>query len=909
MDLISKIIDSAISSFIGPISDHITYPFKVSDNVKALDLAISELAALQADVKNGVKNAKLLGLMQNNQVEQWLGRVEAVRREVDNIRNRYQQRSRCLGGWSFNCWSNYWISKNAMRKLREVEKLHQKGNFEKVDTQLPPQIQDLPVGLDVGSKEEAGLQEILRYIDDNQYNTIGIWGMGGVGKTRLLLRVHNHCNSSSAFDVVIFVTASRNCSVEKIQADLCQNYSFGRGTNVESQATIIRNYLSDCNFIILLDDLWEQIDLQKVGIPFPLGLVNQFKRKVVLSTRLLTVCGLMDVQKSHKVVGLDTNDALRLFYEKVGDETINSHPQIRSLATKVVKELDGLPLALITIGRSMHGKMDPKEWDHAIDLLQKSRLNEIETVPNEEKIFHLLKYSYDSLESGVLKDCFLACSLWPEDWPINKDDLIECWIGLGLLDAFDAENYYNPGYTLIGKLLSSCLLEQGASTYRVKMHDIIRDMALWLAHDSYVVRDRWIVGADQALHEKDRWHQTERAALFVRSQDCVDRFIPGYANKLQFLMVRHSIYGTKVRTIIKNLGLFCTLTFLNLSRCNLIAFPEDVSKLVNLSHLNLSFNKISSVPEELKFVKNLKYLILRQNCIGLFPKSVISELKELMILDLFVNRINFEHLSWLIKEMECLGNIRSIGITLQHAIHFWSLLELPNLPIRFLELDYVDGSDVLVIAANFVGNSKIQDNLYRLELKGKSVSKIEVKGESQSQLKYLEYLEIEGMELLEEIIWRNIAPKDLFVRLDDLVINNCGKLKDISWVLELPCLQKLKLLGCRNMIQLIEQFDLASATEDTAETLTPTFPSLTHLSLQTLPQLQIICNHQSIRFPSLEKMEIRHCPKLRMLPFQSNTIPSNLETIFIRNECWENLEWGDNELKEALQPIVQFSTY
>ncbi|KAJ1691918.1 hypothetical protein LUZ63_016073 [Rhynchospora breviuscula] len=545
MDLINKIIDGAISSFIGPISDHITYPFKVSDNVKALDLAISELVAVQADVKNRVKNAELQGLMQNNQVEQWLGGVETAKREVDNIRNRYQQRPRCLGGCSFNCWSNYWISKNAMRQLTEVQKLHHRRNFEKVATQLPPQVQDLPVGSDVGSKEEDDLQEILRYIDDNQSNTIGIWGMGGVGKTRLLHLVHNHCKKSHTFDVVYFVTASRECSVEKIQEEFCQKYGFGRGTDVESRATILRNYLVNRNFVILLDDLWVQIDLRKAGIPFPLGLVNQFKRKVVLTTRSSTVCGLMDVQKSHKVVGLDTNDALRLFYEKVGDETVNSHPQIQSLATKVVKELDGLPLALITIGRSMHGKKDPKEWDYAIDLLQKSRLDEIETVPNEEKIFHQLKYSYDSLESGVLKDCFLACSLWPEDWLINKDDLIECWMGLGLLDAFDAENYYNIGYTLIGKLLSACLLEQGASTYRVKMHDVIRDMALWLAHDSYKARDKWIVGADQVLHEKDRWRHAERAALFMRSQDCVDRFIPCHANKLQFLMVRHSIYGTK----------------------------------------------------------------------------------------------------------------------------------------------------------------------------------------------------------------------------------------------------------------------------------------------------------------------------------------------------------------------------
>ncbi|KAJ3697407.1 hypothetical protein LUZ61_001112 [Rhynchospora tenuis] len=915
MDFLVKAIFAVLSSCVGIVSKNIAYPFKVSGNVKALESATSQLEAVQADVRTKINNAELHGVKQNNQVEEWSGKVKEVTGDVVVIKSRYEERCRCLGTQSFNCWSNYWISRDAAKKLVDVQNLLDRGGkFEDVATKLPPQVQEFSVGSEVGSKEEGALQEILRYID--RYDIIGIWGMGGVGKTRLLQLVHNHYKSNSAFDVVIFVTASRECSVEKLQAELCEKYGFGRGTNVESQAIIISNYLSNRNFLILLDDVWEQIDLQRVGIPSALGLVNQFQRKIVITTRLYGVCGLMDVQKHHKVVGLDFNNALRLFYQKVGYETINSNPLIKSLAAEVVHELDGLPLALITIGRSMHAKKDPGEWKDVIDLLQKSRMNEIEITREEETIYYKLKYSYDSLENNELRDCFLACSLWPEDHSIQKTELIESWIGLGLLNVYDARNIYNPGYTIIGKLLSASLLEESIVD-SVKMHDVIRDMALWLAHDFGKTRDKWIVregvGVGEVLHKKDGWPQVERVTLFTnRSQILVTQSIPSDANKLQFLNIRKYGKYYSVETLVNNLGSFCNLTFLNLSYCKLTSFPQGICKLVNLRHLNLSRNEISSVPEELKLVKNLRILLLSNNTIDSFPKGVISELKELLIIDLFENKINREHMLWLIKEFGSLGNIRSLGITLPDAILFWYLLKFTNLPIRYLELDYsvnINETDTLLMPSSFIGNSRVQNNLYQLVLRVMSVSKIEIKSDSENSccgLNYLENLKIDGMQLLEEIIWQNIAPKDLFLRLCVLSISYCWKLKDVSWTLHLPCLRYFWLKSCENIIQLDEHFDLANGgtKERRAQNLSPTFPSLAYLSLDNLPELQIICD-QSIMFPNLRYIHIKSCSKIKKLPFRSNTIPRNLKSISLSMEFWDNLEWEDDNLKQVLGRYIE----
>ncbi|KAJ3697090.1 hypothetical protein LUZ61_000795 [Rhynchospora tenuis] len=142
---------------------------------------------------------------------------------------------------------------------------------------------------------------------------------------------------------------------------------------------------------------------------------------------------------------------------------------------------------------------------------------------------------------------------------------------------------------------------------------------------------------------------------------------------------------------------------------------------------------------------------------------------------------------------------------------------------------------------------------------------------------------------------QNIAPEDLLPILSELNFDSCHNLKYVSWTLYLPCLRELNLFSCGNIVQLIENVGGSSGTTK------PTFPSLVELSLRNLPEMQIICD-QSITFPSLEKLWILECPNLKKLPFQS---PGKLKIIQTERECWERLEWEDNDLKQELQPLVQ----
>ncbi|KAH9666557.1 Disease resistance protein SUMM2 [Citrus sinensis] len=161
--------------------------------------------------------------------------------------------------------------------------------------------------------------------------------------------------------------------LERIQEDIGKKIRLPtdswKNRSIENEARDIYNILSKKKFLLLLDDVWESIDLTKVGVP----LSNQkTESKIVFTTRFEEVCGKMEAQKKIKVECLGLEEALRLFQMKVGEDTLESHPDIPKLAKTKAKECAGLPLALITVGQAMTCKKTPEEWRDAIEMLTRS---------------------------------------------------------------------------------------------------------------------------------------------------------------------------------------------------------------------------------------------------------------------------------------------------------------------------------------------------------------------------------------------------------------------------------------------------------------------------------------------------------------------------------------------------------
>ena len=70
-------------------------------------------------------------------------------------------------------------------------------------------------------------------------------------------------------------------------------------------------------FVLLLDDLWEQVDLIKIGVPLP---STKITFKIVFTTRSIDICGLMEAHNKIKVECLNDEEAWELFCKKVGED-------------------------------------------------------------------------------------------------------------------------------------------------------------------------------------------------------------------------------------------------------------------------------------------------------------------------------------------------------------------------------------------------------------------------------------------------------------------------------------------------------------------------------------------------------------------------------------------------------------
>lgn len=86
---------------------------------------------------------------------------------------------------------------------------------------------------------------------------------------------------------------------------------------------------------------------------------------------------------------------------------------------RLLKNVRGLPLALVTVGRALQDK-EIGEWKMALQHLRKSIPMNIDE--EELDLFSCIKLSYDYLKSEEVKLSLLFCGLFPEDYDIKIED-------------------------------------------------------------------------------------------------------------------------------------------------------------------------------------------------------------------------------------------------------------------------------------------------------------------------------------------------------------------------------------------------------------------------------------------------------------------------------------------------------
>ncbi|OWM82905.1 hypothetical protein CDL15_Pgr005305 [Punica granatum] len=164
-----------------------------------------------------------------------------------------------------------------------------------------------PLMVEIPLKPPTGLhstfQEVWKWVQDERVRCIGLYGMGGVGKTTLLKMIHNEfLKIKHDYNMAAWIVVSNPPNLEKIQKAIFRKLHLPESewnhTSESDRAGKILSIMKENNFLLFLDDIWVHIDLLELGIP---SNNDPHKSKIIFTPRSQEICGLMQADRTKKV--------------------------------------------------------------------------------------------------------------------------------------------------------------------------------------------------------------------------------------------------------------------------------------------------------------------------------------------------------------------------------------------------------------------------------------------------------------------------------------------------------------------------------------------------------------------------------------------------------------------------------
>uniref|UniRef100_A0A2N9IGS5 AAA+ ATPase domain-containing protein n=1 Tax=Fagus sylvatica TaxID=28930 RepID=A0A2N9IGS5_FAGSY len=334
--------------------------------------------------------------------EAWISRVMKSEEEVQELKTKYQKeksKKRTLTQfWNGSSESLAELNNSMAEMWEKLHNLWLEGKFEigMVVEKLPerviiihgPKIEDKPF-------LHSTIEEILGHLQDKNVKRIGLWGMAGIGKTTIMQNLNNNEVIVKMFDIVIWVTVSKDWSLEKLQHTIADRLKLNMEgiTDRNEIAQQIRRELKSRRCLLLLDEVWEVLDLPLIGM-----YDNEKDSKVVLATRHRHVCYDMETDEEINVQRLSEASALQMFKVKVG-RNVNL-PGIEPIAKLVVNECAGLPLLIDKVASIFRRKDNFHLWNDGLRSLRRWPSIKIQGI---NELIDYLKFCYEDLDDEVKK--------------------------------------------------------------------------------------------------------------------------------------------------------------------------------------------------------------------------------------------------------------------------------------------------------------------------------------------------------------------------------------------------------------------------------------------------------------------------------------------------------------------------
>ncbi|TYH74843.1 hypothetical protein ES332_D05G431400v1 [Gossypium tomentosum] len=810
-------------------------------------------------VKTRVDEAKRKIEVIYEDVEDWLRSAEKELEETQNLEDGIDS-VKCFK-WCPKWGWRYCLSKKLAEKIPIISKLLEASNFPQVGYRGSLQGIEFITSTDFMDSEssKSALNQIMEAINAKGVNMIGLHGMPGVGKTTLAQEVGKHAREQKLFDKVVMFTMSQNPNINKIQDKVADIFGLNFETSSrEGKAEVLFRSMQGVNkILVIVDDLWEELKLESIGIPFG----DEHKGcKILLTTRDQQVCTKMNYE------------AWVLFRGKASLDDDSS--TLNDVAKEVAAQCKGLPLAIVVVAKALKGE-SLNGWTTVNQRFKESRHLDNEKVLGG--VLKPLKLSYDYLKEGnsqmpvyPIQMCFLLCSLFPEDYEISLEILIMCGIGVGLFpNAFSIEDKRNEIVMALKKLQKSGLILGTDDAERIRMHDVVRDFAHWLTstgENRFMVKDElkewpdmggcysaialwncssnikkfpdkveisklktlilegdWDCDWNWDLRQK-RKRKRKRGDLLVVSSIFFEEM-----KALQVLYLESVSFSPVGFHSLPNLKTLCCVD------CELENFSSSLKNMRSLEILALIGTKIDEISEELVKLSTLKYL--RLSGVGVeeemnIPPNLVSRLTSLQELHV-ISKSNINLL-----ELNSLSRLTALSVILSTNQISQEYFVFPKLQRYAIVVDdcfrYLKAQTLKTLKLRNVSGQK---NIVP------SIGKTGV-----NELTSLKLSSCKDMEFLIDIT-SDQGPTVVFSNLVKLNIHNMVSLKGLCYGLSrshraIASFTRLKVNDCRLCC----------------------WPKLRILHIQSCKSLKYVCASTSTQgLQSLEFLHISHCPQFMQI--------------------------------------------
>ncbi|XLR11206.1 hypothetical protein S83_039144 [Arachis hypogaea] len=905
MDILISVAAKIAEYTVAPIGRQVGYLIFYKAKFKELRDRVSDLEYKRDEIKQRVEEERRNGKTTSDVVQNWLKNVDEAIGDVTQLQNDPRHAEAGCSRWSFpNVVTRHQLSRKATKVAKKVVDVRGEGDFSQVAYR--PKLDAVSAFTTRSSQNLESrkpiMENIMHALRDPKVSMIGVYGLGGVGKTTLVEEVYQIAKENQLFDEVVMATISKTPDIKTVQEEIADQLGlrFEEVTVAGRVPRLCQRIQMEKTILLILDNIWEALDLKKIGIPSE-GEHNGCK--ILMTSRNLDLLRQMGVKENFRLEVLNEEESWSLFKALAGN--VDEEFSLHQIALQLAKKCAGLPVLIVTMARSLINQ-DIHAW--------KDALNQLKKVDNEELqeiTYSALELSYKRLKGNEMKALFLLCATVAENPLVS--DLFYYGMGLGIFNNTDTlEGAKDRLHIMISALKASCLLIEDNTQTKVKMHDVVREVAISIAsRDHHMLikhygelkewptidflrRCSQIILHCCQIHTIPEKVDCPKLSIFQleskdRSLDIPDCFFEGMKSLKVLDLTRLNLASLPT-----SIRLLTRLTTLCLYNC-VLENMDAIGALKSLEILIFRYSSMIKLPIEIGELNNLRMLNLSDSGIEVIPPNIISSLIRLEELYMGNTSIKWEIMNSdnegenaSLDELRQLPQLRALELQVQEACmlprdlmfdnlesykivigDIWEWSAITNVSVKTLNLKLGTNIHLEYSIKELIKRSEI---LYLDEVEGISNVLFQLNGDGFQQLKHfhiqnnaiikhivdlkerthvpipfpnLENLVIQNLSKMEKICHGPLAVGS-FAKLQTVKVENCNQVKylfSVSMVKRMSQLSELQVSQCDLMEMVVFGDGDASAMND--ETNEPIeFASLHSLTLQHLHALASFFSHE-----------------------------------------------------------------